>query len=510
MFSILNHKLAEIGYYINLDGSLDRKERVEKQIANYNIEGLERFPALTDPFIQYSCTKSHLGVFKKCLDEDIESVVIFEDDFQIYDMCKLKNEELSLNNSLDMIVKDLEKTEWDVILLGCNPRAYLIPVTNTLAITSKSTGAWAYIIKKRAYKYILENLDYKKDLLAIDDFLPLLNQKGFVTLCTIPLIINHGINLISTLQPRGPVNYDAMIEGNYYNYLYNHIDNRELIYDKYQIERELTIVITGHFVDNFLFYLRYLLMSIPSEIEKCRFLIIYDTNHDSVEYKSKQELIDYFKYRNKPINYELIFSKGGLVDSVKLMLDTIKTKYFIFLEHDWIFLHNDKINFKGLINCMNNFEYVNAVWFNKDDNQIRGFEICGDKNGYVTPYELESRIPNIKLTKTIRWSNNPAIFRTSKYQEWYNIYIDNPTIGINHQGQFNVEDNMIREYRRIISESNWEEIKDSWGTYLYGDIGEGMLVGHTDGSRRYQTTIRTMAEDNANVYIKNNPLKLED
>jgi hypothetical protein len=25
MFSILNHKLAEIGYYINLDGSLDRK-----------------------------------------------------------------------------------------------------------------------------------------------------------------------------------------------------------------------------------------------------------------------------------------------------------------------------------------------------------------------------------------------------------------------------------------------------------------------------------------------------
>lgn len=510
MFSISNYKLAEKGYYINLDSSSDRKERVEKQILKYNIEGLERFPALTDPFTQYSCTKSHLALFKKCLEDDIESVAVFEDDFQIYDTCQLKAEKIDLINCLKAVVQDMDKVEWDVLLLGCNPKTYLIPITDNLAINSKSSGAWAYIIKKKAYKYILDNLDYHKDLLAIDDFLPLLNQKGFKTLCTIPLVVHHGINLVSTLQPRGPVNYDAMIEGNYYNYLYNYIDSQASIYEKYQIERETTIVITGHFVDNFLFYLRYLLMSIPSQIEKCRFLIIYDTNYDSIDYKHKQQLIDYFKNRNKFINYDLIFSKGGLVDSVKLMLEKITTKYFIFLEHDWVFLSDDRINFKNLIQCMNKFDYVNAVWFNKDDNQMRGFEICGDKNGYVTPYELEDRITDIKLTKTIRWSNNPAIFRTSKYKEWYDTYIDNPTIGINHQGQYNVEDNMIREYRRIISESNWEEIKDNWGTYLYGDVGEGVLVGHTDGSRRYQTAIRTMAEDNAEIYIKQHPLKEHD
>ena len=272
------------------------------------------------------------------------------------------------------------------------------------------------------------------------------------------------------------------------------------------IKNQLTIVIVGHFVDNFLYYLRYLLFTIPLEIEKCRFIIIYDNAHNSVEYEKILELKNYFKNRNKPINYDLRFSNGGLVESVKIMLDLLKTKYFLFLEHDWIFLQKDRINFNNLIKTMDNYDYVNAVWFNKDDNILRGFEIAGDKNGNITPYEREERIVELKLTKTIRWSNNPAIFRKSKYDEWFKKYIYNDTIGVIHQGQYNVEDNMIREYRKIISESTWDDIKDDWGTYLYGDVGDGMFVGHTDGSNRYQGSIKTMAEDNANIFTTNNPL----
>jgi hypothetical protein len=104
------------------------------------------------------------------------------------------------------------------------------------------------------------------------------------------MIVNHGINLVSTLQPRGLVNYDVMIEGNYFNYLYNFIDAEKTILNKYEVENQLTIVIVGHFVDNFLYYLRYLLFTIPLEIEKCRFIIIYDNAHNSVEYEKILEL----------------------------------------------------------------------------------------------------------------------------------------------------------------------------------------------------------------------------
>jgi hypothetical protein len=510
MIKILGIELAERGYYINLNSSIDRRERVESQIIDFDIQNLERFEALEDPFIQYSCTKSHLSIFEKCLADNVESVLIFEDDFQLYENCNLGEKSIHISECLANLKNDMNNIDWDVILLGCNPRTYLIPITENLALNSKSTGAWGYIIKKNAFKFLLENLNYKKDLIAIDDFLPMLNQYGFVSLTTIPLIVHHGINLVSTLQPMGLVNYDRMIEGNYQNYLYNFINEDFSIYDTYKLERELTIVITGHFVENFLFYLRYLLYSIPYEIEKCRFLIIYDTAHNSVQYEKIRKLIDYFKNRNKPINYDLRFSNGGLVDSVSIMLKLLKTKYFLFLEHDWVFLQKDRINFNKLIDVMNTYNYVNAVWFNKDDNQLRGFEICGDKNGNITPYEREIRIDEIDLTKTIRWSNNPAIFRTEKFIEWFNKYINNSTIGINHQGQYNVEDNMIREYRKEIENSVWEEIKDNWGTYLYGDIGSDPFVGHTDGSRRYQTNIRTMAEDNADHYIKNNPLPTND
>jgi hypothetical protein len=210
------------------------------------------------------------------------------------------------------------------------------------------------------------------------------------------------------------------------------------------------------------------------------------------------------------MNYNIIYSKTGISHSMKLALENVKTKYFLFLEHDWIFLEKRPIDFVSLKRAFDNHNFVNAVWFNKDDNQLKGFEICGDRLGNVTPYEQEDRVTECDLTKTIRWSNNPVMFRKSKMQEWFDKYIDNDSIGKIHQGQYNVEDNMIRVYRQTIEESVWEEIKDDWGTFLHGKPGDCELVGHTDGSRRYQTSIRTMAEDNADEYVKNNPLPEND
>jgi GNAT superfamily N-acetyltransferase len=115
MFSIINHIIAEKGYYINLDNSIDRRVRVEEQIEKYNINGLERFPALTDSWHQYSCTKSHLAILQKCFDENIETVMIFEDDFQIYDECKFAHNTLNLNDCLTNVDNDLN---FEIAYLG--------------------------------------------------------------------------------------------------------------------------------------------------------------------------------------------------------------------------------------------------------------------------------------------------------------------------------------------------------------------------------------------------------
>lgn len=224
MFSILGNELANKGFFINLPESQIRLDHVNDLIKKYNITDLTRFEALKDDLHVFSCTKSHLSVFQTALEEDLDVIFVAEDDFDIEETCYYPREIKVFEEVLKLVCDDLKKVEWDVILLGCNPKEHLIKVTNNLYQVNKSTGAWSYLIKKRAYQYILENSNYRRDYIAIDDYLPLLNSRGFKTLTTIPLLINHGKGFVSTLQPNGPVNYDLWIQGNYHNFIYEQQD----------------------------------------------------------------------------------------------------------------------------------------------------------------------------------------------------------------------------------------------------------------------------------------------
>jgi GR25 family glycosyltransferase involved in LPS biosynthesis len=505
MFKILNHKLADKGYYINLPTSTERDQKIKELISQYNIEGLHRFEALTDEMIQYSCTKSHLEIFKQSLNEDLSIIFVGEDDFNIEEECYFPyNKTKNFSNLIQGVYSDLQSVEWDVVLLGCNPKSQIRPITNNLGIVDKSTGAWAYLIKKRAYQYILEHSNYKRDYIAIDDYLPLLNSKGFVTLTTIPLIVNHAVGFESTLQPRGPVNYNGWIQGNYHKFLYDNYPNGD--FTKFKVEKELTVVVAGHFVENHRFYLNYLLHSLPDELSKCKFIVHYDKSGNEDINREIVNLNAYFRDVKSDLNVELSFSFGGLISTIDTILLKIKTPYFLFLEHDWVFLRKDNINFDKLLKAFNNHNFINAVWFAKDDNSMRGFEIATDVENKTTPFEKEDRVTEIDLVTTCRWSNNPVIFRTSKMNDWYHNIIKNQYVGVSHQSCHNVEETMIPHYRKIISENKWIDIRDNWGTFLYGNVGEGPYVGHTDASRRYQGHSKSQPEINGDEYIKNNPL----
>jgi GR25 family glycosyltransferase involved in LPS biosynthesis len=504
-FKINELRFADRGFFINLNTSTDRLRLVKEQILKYKIEGLDRFEALTDEWRQFSCTKSHLKVFENSLNDGYEIIFIAEDDFLIEDYCYYpKGGNQKVFDVLSKVHDDLSNVEWDVLLFGCNPKSPLIPITNNLAIVNKSTGAWAYLIKKRAFKYLLENSNYRRDLIAVDDWLPILNDRGFTTITTIPLTINHGVGLISTLQPSGPVNYDGWIKGSYHKFLYDIYDKDNLV--KKKLETELTIVIAGHFVDNFIFYLNYLFHSLPDELKKCKILINYDESGDGDIGMNKFSLESFFKDVRHGMNTTISYSNGGLISSIDNTLYKIKTPYFLFLEHDWVFLNKDGVNFDKLIECFNNNNFVHSVWLSKDDNILRGFEITEDIDGAITPFELESRVSEINLTTTCRWSNNPAVFRASKFKEWFETIIKNEHVGKVNQGPHNVEETMIPHYREQIKKFGWNNIRDNWGTYLYGNIGEGPYVGHTDASKRYQGHNKSAPEINGENYIKNNPL----
>lgn len=220
MFSILDKEFAEQGFFINLDKSTDRLVHINKLIDKYKIKNLKRFKALEDSLKVYSCTKSHLEIFKFAKFKNFKTIFVGEDDLDIKDECYFPKGNLEFNKTLNLVFEDLKTVDWDVILFGCNPKEDLTRVTDNLYSVTKSTGSWAYLIKDKAYKYILENSNYKKDYIAIDDWLCLLSTKGFKVLTTIPMLINHAVGFESTMQPNGPVNYDVWITGNYHNFVY--------------------------------------------------------------------------------------------------------------------------------------------------------------------------------------------------------------------------------------------------------------------------------------------------
>jgi hypothetical protein len=247
------------------------------------------------------------------------------------------NIEYDFIQTLSNVMEELKNIEWDVVLFGCNPKTYLIPVTNLLSKNFKSTGSWGYIIKKKAYKYISENSNYFKDYLAIDDWLCHISNLNFNVYTTTPKLISHGIGFESTMMPSGKVNYDAWIEGNYEYYLYKDVKSENFV-DDFKFERETTVIIAGHFVNNFLFYLRYLLHSIPKEIERCKFLIIYDTNHDTVEYSNIRLLEDYFKNRNKLYdtisNGLMIYEKPAKADASSAVEEEEETPESMYIKNN--------------------------------------------------------------------------------------------------------------------------------------------------------------------------------
>lgn len=227
MFSLHNNVLSDHAFYINLPSSIDRLSNVEKQIEEFEIQGLTRLEALKDPLHQASATKSHLRALEISDERGYESVCVFEDDFQLYANVSVlfDSNVLPLREYLPELCSHLLDSDWDVVLLGFNGRKHCIPISPHLSKNFKSTGGWAYIIKKRAYQYILNNFNYHRDRLAIDDILPYLTYCGFNSLATNVQIFHHGVGFISTLQPSlGPVNYSQWIWGNYQRTIWNTLD----------------------------------------------------------------------------------------------------------------------------------------------------------------------------------------------------------------------------------------------------------------------------------------------
>lgn len=139
-------------FYINLDHRTDRKEQCEEELKKLDVEP-NRFSAIQNNIGAIGCTKSHIALIKRAIENDWDYVCIFEDDIVI------KRVGLLIKR-----VKKLLNNDFDVLMLSGNNVGSYEEHDDYIRVSQCFTTG-AYIIKKHYYQTWLKNLEESLELL---------------------------------------------------------------------------------------------------------------------------------------------------------------------------------------------------------------------------------------------------------------------------------------------------------------------------------------------------------
>lgn len=144
-------KIADIGFYINLDRRVDRNTQILSNLKDFYIEGVERHKAnesTNSP--QINLLKSTFEIYEKFLNSDAQTLLVLEDD------CKFLE---PLHKNRKEIFEDIYSTDWDIFWLGCVNRRTPVYYKNNCYQTASTSYAQSYLIKRNVCKLLLEKFD---------------------------------------------------------------------------------------------------------------------------------------------------------------------------------------------------------------------------------------------------------------------------------------------------------------------------------------------------------------
>lgn len=164
MIKIYDKKLADIGFYINLDNREDRRNKIENQLNDLKITGINRLSAFNDyDSGPLNCKKSHYMAYEFFLETNLETLLILEDDCLFLD---------DLNKYYNQIIDDIYDTDWDLFWLGCRNRIKPNYYKNNCYKVSSVSHAHSYIIRRNFCEEILNLYPIEKyNSIAIDELL---------------------------------------------------------------------------------------------------------------------------------------------------------------------------------------------------------------------------------------------------------------------------------------------------------------------------------------------------
>jgi glycosyl transferase family 25 len=144
--SIINN--IEHAFYINLESRVDRKEHVEKQLANIGISA-NRFNAIKLTNGAIGCSMSHLKCLEIARQNNWDYVLIIEDDILFL------NPEL-FKNQLNKFLKN--HTDFDVVLIAGNNMPPYQKIDDSCIKVYRCQTTTGYLVKRHYYDTLINNI----------------------------------------------------------------------------------------------------------------------------------------------------------------------------------------------------------------------------------------------------------------------------------------------------------------------------------------------------------------
>jgi len=213
-----------------------------------------------------------------------------------------------------------------------------------------------------------------------------------------------------------------------------------------------------------------------TDIGKCSHLIYLDSKTKDSNYdnyvKNILELIKNFS------NIQLIDSpNSGYKFNYWHAVNTIKTPYMLFLEHDWDFL--EPVNLPLLVDVFDKYNKINLVKLPKRANMLGMNKEDRLWDFIVKP---ENDVSELSLTKTSSFATNPHLIRVSKFLNEWKYHLSYP--GSNHSS---IELPLRDKYRDEIADFGFDEVHKRWGCYNYDAPDGPKYINHLDASKSGKT-----------------------
>lgn len=167
---IMIEKLSNIDYtfYEAIDGNILTKDYLDKK-------GISILKGFNDPssgrtitWGEIGCALSHFNIYNNCIDNNIETAIILEDDVEI---------PTNFNNKINDIISNLDANcNWDVCYLAKKSMDKIsYKINDLLEIPGYCYWACSYIINIRGMKKIIDS-NYLSNLIPIDELIPILSK----------------------------------------------------------------------------------------------------------------------------------------------------------------------------------------------------------------------------------------------------------------------------------------------------------------------------------------------